>query len=122
MIVVCLAIAGLAVDGTRVFLARRTLQNVADSAALAGASEVDEAELYSTNGRVVKLNAARAKREAGLFLQKRGIPLSSSVVAGSEVVRVRVRQTLATSFLALVGVERIAVEATAEAAPAAGSG
>jgi hypothetical protein len=38
---VVFAIAGLAVDGTRAFLARRSLQNLADAAALAGAGELD---------------------------------------------------------------------------------
>ena len=38
-----LAFAGLAVDGTRLFTARRDLHNIADSAALAGASAIDEA-------------------------------------------------------------------------------
>lgn len=122
MVVVCFAVAGLAVDGTRVFLARRTLQNVADAAALAGASEVDQGGLYRSGGRVIDLDPDEAERQARLVLVKRGIPVMSSVSAGPEGVRVEVRESLPTSFLGLVGISHIQVGAVAEAAPLAGSG
>jgi uncharacterized membrane protein len=40
---VVFAVTGLAVDGTRAFLLRRTLQNVADASAVAAAGEISRA-------------------------------------------------------------------------------
>ena len=53
VLLIGLMFAGLAVDGARMFTARRDLQNVADSAALAGASALDEVVYRSSAGNEV---------------------------------------------------------------------
>jgi hypothetical protein len=118
--IVCFAIAGLAVDGTRVFLLRRSLQNVADAAALAGASEIDANGYYGSGGRSVRLDPERAKHQAEVALVARGLPVTAAVSVESGGVEVAVSQPLATTFLALVGIRQIPVRAEARAAPAAG--
>lgn len=118
---VCMAIAGIAVDGTRAFLYRRTLQSAADASALAGAAEIDRATYYSTGGRAVALERDRATRAAQRWLQARGLPVDASIEAGSDVVRVGLRGEISTTFLNLVGVRRLPVAVQSVAEPVAGS-
>ena len=58
-LLICLAFTGLAVDGARLFTARRDLQNVADSAALAGASAIDVGQFRASAG---ERRSARPRR------------------------------------------------------------
>ena len=60
-LVICLGFTGLAVDGARLFTARRDLQNVADSAALAGASAIDVGHFRATGGSEVRLDPIAAR-------------------------------------------------------------
>jgi Putative Flp pilus-assembly TadE/G-like len=116
---VCIAVAGVAVDGTRAFLYRRTLQNAADASALAGAAEIDRGKYYSTGGKAIALEHERALRAAERWLAARGLPIAASIHAGSEDVRVALRGEVATTFLNLIGVGElpVAVEAVAEPIP-----
>jgi hypothetical protein len=118
---VCFAVAGLAVDGTRVFLARRTLQNAADAAATAGASELDTAVYYRTGGRNVVLDPAAARRVAARWLARRGVGGRASIAADDHTVTVALRDEVSTSWLGLVGIDRIPVGATARSRPVAGA-
>lgn len=62
MALLAFALSGVAVDGTRAWLYRRTLQNAADGAALAGAAELDRSAYYASGGESVVLDAdARAR-------------------------------------------------------------
>jgi uncharacterized membrane protein len=119
--IVCFAVAGLAVDGTRVFLARRTLQSAADSAALAGAAEIDRFAYYTSGGKVVSLEPVAARRLALQWLAYRGVGARASVTVVSDVVTVALRTEVPTSLLGLVGVAGLPVAALARASPVAGS-
>jgi Flp pilus assembly protein TadG len=118
---VVLAVAGVAVDGTRAFLARLTLQNAADSAALAGAGELDEGALYSSGGRSVVLDPLRARRVAEAWLTRRGVPARAVVVIDEDSVVIALRSSVATTFLGLVGISTIPVAAEATARAVAGN-
>lgn len=117
---VVFAIAGLAVDGTRAFLARRSLQNSADAAALAGAAELQVETYYATGGRTVVLDQAAARRAAAAWLGARGLPAQVEITTEPDRVEVVIRSQTPTSFLGLVGVRAIPVAAAARAAPLPG--
>lgn len=118
MALLAFAITGLAVDGTRAWLLRRSLQNAADAAALAGAGEIDRAAYYSSGGAVVQLDPQSGETVAFRWLQQRGIDAASAVSADEERVEVEMRASLDTTFLALVGVRSLEVAVEADAAPA----
>ena len=69
-----LVMAGLAVDGTKAFLLRRTLQNAADSASLAGAGEIDGDAYYGSGGKTLELSPEEAVRTAEVS----GVPADRS--------------------------------------------
>ena len=117
---VCFAVAGLAVDGTRVFLARRTLQNAADGAATAGAAEIDARVYYGSGGRDVVVDVAAARRVAARWLSLRGIHEGASISADANAVSVLVRDDVPTSWLGLIGIGEIPVRAVARSRPIAG--
>lgn len=114
------AVAGLAVDGTRAFLFRRTLQNAADAAALAGAGEVDRSSYYNSGGSEVVLDPGRAAEVASGWLRARGIAAAARIASSSTRVSVTLKGTTSTLFLRLVGLQEVSVGATAEAAPGLG--
>jgi Flp pilus assembly protein TadG len=118
---VAFAVAGLATDGTRAFLLRRTLQNAADSAALAGASELDTDVYYSSGGRETVLDPSRARSVALEWLGRRGLTARSTIAATPTEVNVSLRDEVRTAFLALVGIDRIPVAVSASARPFARS-
>jgi uncharacterized membrane protein len=118
---VCMAVAGIAVDGTRAFLYRRTLQNAADASALAGAAEIDRSRYYSTGGRGVMLQPDQARDAAERWLSARGLPARARIDADARAVRVRLRGEVATTFLNLVGVAQLPVAVESLAEPIAGT-
>jgi Putative Flp pilus-assembly TadE/G-like len=119
--VVCFAIAGLAVDGTRVFLARRALQNAADGAATAGAGELDTSTYYRTGGRRVLLDGSSARAVAARWLSQRGLDARASITADSRGVNVALHDDVPTSWLSLVGITQIPVSVVARSRPIAGT-
>lgn len=116
---VVFAISGLAIDGTRAFLFRRTLQSSADAASLAAASELDESAFYISGGRKRILDEEDAERAAGRWLSLRGLGARSEIHVEGERVVVVLRDEVPTSFLALVGIDRIPVAVVAAAEPRA---
>jgi hypothetical protein len=110
------AVAGLAVDGTRAFLLRRTLQNAADSAAVAGAGELDRPAYYSSGGRTIRLDPRSASATAGSYLGKRGLGATSAIDADESSVHVVLRDSSPTTLLRIIGIDEVgvAVEAAAE--------
>lgn len=114
------AVAGLAVDGTRAFLFRRTLQNAADAAALAGAGEVDRSTYYNSGGSEVVLDPGRAAEVASRWLRARGVAAASGITSSSTRVSVTLKGTSPTLFLRLVGLQQVSVGATGEAEPGLG--
>ena len=117
---VTMAVMGVAVDGTRAFLFRRTLQNHADAIALAAAAELDTGAYYSSGGREVRLDRTGAGRVATDLMALRDLPAGVSLDVSQNAVGVTVRGTVPTTFLGLVGIEELPVAASAEAAPVAG--
>lgn len=122
MTMIAIGVSGLAVDGTRAFLFRRTLQNAADAAALAGASEIDRPALYSSGGSKIVIDADAARRRAAEWLARRGIRMEAGVVARADAVRVVLRGEVDTTFLRVVGLGSVPVSVEAIAEPVAGDG
>ena len=117
---VAMAVAGVGVDGTRAFLLRRSLQNVADAAALSAASELDAVAYHRRGGKDVVLDRDAAEAAAARTLRDRRLPHSAAIEAGPEEVVVALRASAPTLFLGLVGIRRIPVAVEARAAPVAG--
>lgn len=107
---------GLAVDGTRAFLYRRTLQNAADSAVLAAASEIDRGLVYATS-RPLRLDRDGAETRATEWLRERGLHSSTVVSVDPDGVSLVLRGTVSTSFLRLVGIQELPVAVESAARP-----
>jgi Flp pilus assembly protein TadG len=121
-LLICLAFTGLAVDGARLFTARRDLQNVADSAALAGASAIDEGQFRRSDGSDVRLDPDTARSAANRVLQASGIPVTTEVeiTVGPDRVEVRLRRPVDMTFLKIVGLREEQIGASATAGPQTG--
>jgi len=121
-LLVVLAFAGLAVDGARMFTARRDLQNVADSAALAGASAIDEGVYRSSTGLDVRLDPAGARLAVDRVLTASALPAGTAaeVDVAPDRVTVRLRRPVSTTFLRIVGLREQRIGATASASPQTG--
>ena len=118
---VTFAVAGLAVDGTRAFLLRRTLQNAADAAAVAAASEIDTSAYYSSAGRTVVLDLERATEQVATTLGSRAVVARPSVDVSRSGVSVVLRGAVRTTFLGTVGIRRVPIAVEARAEPIVGS-
>jgi Flp pilus assembly protein TadG len=109
-----IAVVGLVTDGGIVFSQRRDLQNAADAAALAGAMQIDESA-YRSSGRVV-LDERAAREIATQYLQDEG-DLDYSVQVSPTGVEVSVSRQASTSFLRIVGIDGVDINASSSAAP-----
>lgn len=121
MALLAFAVAGLAVDGTRAWLYRRTLQNAADAAALAGASELDRDAYYGSGGEDVVLDERASERAAALNLTHRITGARAAIDTTTDRVTVEMRGSVATTFLSLAGIDYIQVAVSADAAPIPGT-
>ncbi len=119
--VLCMAVAGVTIDGTRLMLQRRQLQNAADSAALAGASALDRSAYYRSDGKVVRLDSSEAKALATAMLG--GLPRDTRalVTVSPDQVGVALTTRIPTTFLGLVGIGSLQLNVESEAEPVAGS-
>jgi uncharacterized membrane protein len=117
---VVFAIAGVAVDGARVWLLRRGLQGSADAAALSAAAQLDTAAFYNSGGVARSLEEAAATSAAREMLAARGIATRVRVVVREKLVRAEIRAELPTTFLSLIGVDVLPVAADATATPVFG--
>jgi hypothetical protein len=117
-----LLFVGLAVDGARLFTARRDLQNVADSAALAGASEIDESTYRASGGAEVRLDRRRARLAVDEIVRASLLPADTSVVVqvDADRVEVRIARPVRMQFLGLAGLGPQRIGAHASAAPQTG--
>lgn len=114
MMVGLVAVVGLVSDGGLVFSQRRDLQNVADAAAAAGAMQINEAA-YRAEGRVV-LDERMAREVAARYLDgEEGITYSVSVLP--DRVDIEVSRQASTGFLRVIGIDGVAVSASASAEP-----
>lgn len=112
--------SGLAIDGTKAFLLRRTLQNAADSASLAGAGEVDRHAYYRSRGKALELSPQDAARTARTYLELRQIDARVSLEVMEDDVSVVLRGSSDTLFLGLVGISEVPVAVESNAAAIAG--
>jgi hypothetical protein len=112
-----LVLAGLAVDGTKAFLLRRTLQNAADAAGLAGAGAIDSDEYYGSGGKTIELSPEDAARTARRYLAFRAIEARVSLEVEDDDVSVVLRGASGTLLLGLIGISEVpvAVESNASA-------
>jgi hypothetical protein len=113
--IVVLAVAGLAVDGTRALLLRRSLQNVADAAALEAADALDVERIYRRSD--IRLDEARAVAAAGDALARRGLDALSSIAVREGEITIVLRGALDTTFLGLVGIDAVPVAVESVARP-----
>jgi uncharacterized membrane protein len=121
-----LAVIGLAIDGGVVFAERRELQNVADSAARAGAMQIDEQAYRASAGVTIVLDEGAARQVAAEYVASQGGAASAAIAVEPERVIVQVSRDAPTSFLRLFGIGTVRISATAPAEVrhgiAAGSG
>jgi Flp pilus assembly protein TadG len=114
MLPLFLAIVGLAVDGGVVWGARRELQNVADTAARAGAMQIDVVAYRQSAGELIVLDPTSARETAASYLA--GTPgLSAQIQADQRRVVVAVRREVRLSFLRIVGLQTVQIGAVAPA-------
>jgi Flp pilus assembly protein TadG len=110
-----LAILGLAIDGDVVWNAERSLQDLADGAARTGAEALDTQAYYASDGRTVALDPSGARQQSEMYLLREGGGATWSVNADSREVVVRLRQSVPTSFIRIVGISSVPLTATAVA-------
>jgi uncharacterized membrane protein len=111
-----LAVAGLALDASNLFVQRTHLQSIADAAARAGAIQVDEAGLYSRADGVVRLDPTAA-REAAMYYAVYNGALAEDVRADQNSVYVRMSRQVPTVFLRIVSITTMRIQAEATARP-----
>lgn len=110
------AVVGLVTDGGMVFTQRRDLQNVADAAAAAGASQIDEGAYRASAGETVVLDESAAYAAAARYLDAEG-DLEYSVVVASDRVDVSVSRQATTGFLRVLGFDGVEIDASSTAEP-----
>ena len=110
-----LSIIGLAIDGGIAFDARRSLQNLADGAARAGATRLDVQTLRATNGQSVVLDPQAAQQAAVSYLAAQARGVDATVNTSPQQVVVHVSRQVPTAFLRIVGIETMRITATAPA-------
>ena len=115
MLPLFLSVVGLAADGGIIFSARRELQNVADSAARAGAMQVDQRVYRESSGATVVLDQAVAREVAAQYVVSQGTGLAATIGAEPQQVVVQLGRDVPTSFLRLVGINTMRITATARA-------
>lgn len=111
MLPLFLSVIGLAIDGAIVFGQRRELQNVADSAARAGAMQVDEDTYRESSGTNLVLDLGAARQVAAEYLASQAPDLGATIGAEPRRVVVQVRREISTSFLRLVGIDTVEITA-----------
>jgi Flp pilus assembly protein TadG len=120
MLPLFVSMAGLAIDGGVLLASRRQLQSVADGAARAGATRLDQVRLRGSGGADVQLDPAAAKDATRRYLDEQlahDLVWQSAPDAQVDVdahrVHVTIRGTLHTAFLRVVHVDSVPVQASA---------
>jgi len=117
-----LAMAGLAIDGALLLTQRRQLQSTVDGAARAGATRLDMELMRASGGSDVQIDLALARTTSTAYLADslgHALPWRSPPESHIEITRTRVRVTVEgsvpTAFMRIVGVDQVAIGATADA-------
>jgi hypothetical protein len=115
-----LAIAGLSIDGALLLAARRQVQSVADGAARAGATRLDQQLLRGSGGSAVRLDPVEARAVALDYVTQylsRDLPWERlptlDVQVSERRVHVVVEGGLRTAFLRIVQIDHVSVGAAA---------
>jgi Flp pilus assembly protein TadG len=110
LLVGCMALLGLVVDGGSALSARQSAADEADQAARAGAGALSVDALRSGS---LQLDPSAAVAAAESFAAAAGHPGTASVAGG--VVTVQVRYRIPTEILGIVGITSLPVSAVASA-------
>ena len=114
------SVSGLVADGGMVLAERRSLQNLADAAAAAGAMQLDVAA-YRESGGAVSLDGAGARRAAaGYLAPASGVAADVRVAPGA--VSIRASRSVGLAFLGVLGLGPVTVSARSHAEPRSGVG
>ena len=108
-----LTAVGLTLDGGLVFDARRELQNTADTAARAGAMQVDQQVYRDSNGATVVLDQASARATAAQYVASQGPDVQAVISSDDQHVLVTVSRDVPTNFLRIAGIDKVHIAATA---------
>ena len=118
---VLLALTGLVADGGQVLIARRQVQGLAESAAHAGAAELDPAAARANPGRPAALDPRAAERAAAEYIAIQDAGLTATVRADTQRVVVHVTsRAIPMTLLRIAGIMQVQVEADASAEPRTG--
>ena len=119
-LLLCIGFAGLAVDGGRLMSARVELRGVADAAALAGASSINEDKFRNSEGADIQLDPDAARSAAAEVLGSANLPQSThaDVEVNGRDVTVRISRSVDFMFLRVTGYRAETIGATATATAA----
>jgi Flp pilus assembly protein TadG len=120
MLPLFLSAIGLAVDGESVLRAHRRAQGAADGAARTGATHVQVGHSRAEPGAPDILDASAAQAAAASYIAQVYPDLQVKTSADEQHVVVVVTQQVTPTFLQLVNVSRVRVEARADARPRGG--
>lgn len=116
-----LGVVGLSADGGQVLIARREAQALADSAAHAGAAEIDTAAARLDASVPPPLDPRTAETAAANYIAVQEPGMAATVQADTQQVVVHlVGRPIPMTFLRLVGIESVRVTADASAEPRTG--
>jgi hypothetical protein len=116
MLPLFLAVIGLALDGGHLFVARATLQAVADASARAGAVRLDVGRMYREGAGAVLLSPDEAAAAARAYAAYHGLPSESiDATADDQVVIVQLHQDVPTVFVKVVRIDTITIRASSTA-------
>lgn len=115
MLPLFLAVVGLAIDGGIVFDNQRALQDVADSAARAGAMQIDQQIYRASSGETIVLDQTAAQQVAVAYASSQGTGITATVTTDAQHVIVMVNRSIPTGFLGIVGMTTVQISATATA-------
>lgn len=113
MTVTLIFVAGLVVDGGQVLNAKREAANVAESAARAGAQELDEDAVRG--GEPARLDERKAIARAESYLAASGYTGAATISGNTVVVNVTARQQML--ILGIGGLAGVTVHGTGSASP-----
>jgi Flp pilus assembly protein TadG len=109
--VALLLVAGLVIDGGHLLAARREASDLAESAARAGAQELDVVALRTADD--TRLDPEAARRRAERYLASAGV--RGLVRVEGDTVHVDVTITRALTLLGIAGIRQATVTASGEA-------
>lgn len=113
MLPLFMSVIGLTLDGGVVFAAKKDLQNVADTAARAGATQLDEARYRQS--ATVTLVPAKARQTAAEAVSKQAPGVAAAISADDRQVVVEVARAAPTAFLRILRIDSVRIVAVGRA-------